>query len=331
MAGVEARVNQLEKKINVKTNQQEKKLEHKWNIYQKIPWQPQKFYEKLGLLMHPASGQPVPKLTAYQVESWLDNFRYKYNLHIKSQKIGLSTSHIMADIQMAMIPTKGHKFSEFSTMGYDTLLIAQSYNHSKEHLRTMYEALVMSEEYRDWLVDKPSEEMIKTDRTKANFLLLRNPENPARVSRVIGLGPQASGIWSWKRVKRIHGSDLAAIDQVDDRQMFAAAMSRLANTGGTFTIETPPRGERGTVFKLYKDSKIEGSESFEQAKFHVREYPAVLAVQAGLMTEEFLEAERERLGVLYGMLYECKFLNPATTWYPSELFQYDNNPSYVTY
>lgn len=316
-------------RINLKEDT--KKLESKWNIYQKIPIDVQKVYENIGLIMHPATGDPVQKLTAYQKESWLDNFRYKYNLHVKSQKIGLSTSHLMADFNKCIIPTKGHKYSNSSTMGFDTLLIAQSYPHAKEHMRTLYEMLVQSEEYRDFLVEKPSEEMIKTDRTKANIMIIRNPENPSRPSRIIGLGPNASGIWSWKRVKHIHMSDVAAVDQIDDRQMFAAASSRLANTNGSWTIETPPRGEQGTVFKLYKDSKIEGSEAFEAAKFNVREYPAVLAVQAGLMTEDFLESERERWGVLYGMLYECKFLNPATTWYPSELFNYDSDPNYVTY
>ncbi|MCZ6582881.1 MAG: hypothetical protein O6761_06895 [Thaumarchaeota archaeon] len=316
-------------RINLKEDA--KKLESKWNIYQKIPHRANDFYHQLGLLMHPATGQPVKDLTAYQIESWMDNFRYKYNLDVKSQKIGLSTSHLMADFQMTVIPTVGHKYSKMSTMGFDTLLIAQSYPHAKEHMRTLYEMIVQSEEYRDYLVEKPSEEMIKTDRTKANIMIIRNPENPARPSRIIGLGPNASGIWSWKRVKRIHMSDVAAVDQIDDRQMFAAASSRLANTNGSWLIETPPRGEQGTVFKLYKDSKIEGSESFEAAKFNVREYPAILAVQAGLMTQEFLDSERERWGVLYGMLYECKFLNPATTWYPSELFNYDPDPNYVTY
>ncbi len=324
-----ANLKRIYNKINIKEDS--KILENKWNIYQKIPSDVNKVYENIGLLMHPANGDPVEKLTSYQKQSWLDNFRYQYNLVVKSQKIGLSTSELMADFNRCIIPTKGHKYSHASTMGFDTLLIAQSYPHAKEHLRTLYEMIIMSEEYRDFLVEKPSEEMIKTDRTKANILVIRNPENPSKASRIIALGPQASGIWSWKRVKHIHMSDVAAVDQIDDRQMFAAAFSRLANTNGSMTIETPPRGEQGTVYKLYKDSKIEGTEAFERAKFHVREYPAIMAVQAGLMTEEFLESERERLGVLYGMLYECWFLNPATTWYPSEIFNYDANPDYVVY
>jgi len=327
---ISSALDRLENKIQIRTTVDERIIE-KWNIHQKIPTDIQKVYENIGLLTHPDTGEPVPKLTAYQKQSWMDNFRYKYNLKVKSQKIGLSTSELMADFNRMIIPTKGHKYSNASTMGFETLLIAQSYPHAKEHMRTLYEMIIQSEEYRDFIVEKPSEEMIKTDRTKANILIVRNPENPSKPSRFIALGPTASGIWSWKKVKHIHMSDVAAIDQIDDRQMFAAAFSRLANTRGSMTIETPPRGEQGTVYKLYKDVKTQGSEAFEAAKFNYREYPATMAIESGLMTEEWLEGERERQGVLYGMLYECKFLNPATTWYPTELFHYDNEPDYVTY
>lgn len=324
-------LDKLENKIQVRTTT-DKKITHKWNIYQKIPSDVNQFYEKLGLLPHPATGEPVKKLTAYQVESWKDNFRYRFNLVVKSQKIGLTTSELMADFMLAIVPPTGHKYSKWSTMGFDTLIIAQSYPHAKEHLMTLYDMIVQSEEYRDYLIEKPSEEMIgKKQKTKANILVIRNPINPSKITRIIALGPTASGIWSWKKVKRIHMSDVAAIDQIDDRQMFAAAFSRIMNTRGSMKIETPPRGEQGTVYKLYKDIQTEGSEAFERAKFHLREYPATYAVEAGLMTEDDLEAEREREGVLYGMLYECKFLNPATTWYPAESFHYDNTPNYVTY
>ena len=326
----EQNLKRIYRQINIKEDPV-KRIIDKWNIHQKVPTDVNEVYRNIGLLTHPATGEPVKKLTTYQKESWLDNFRYQFNLKVKSQKIGLSTSELMADFHRMIIPTKGHKYSHASTMGFDTLLIAQSYPHAKEHMRTLYEMIMQSEEYRDFIVDKPSEEMIKTDRTKSNILIVRNPENPARPSRFIVLGPNASGIWSWKRVKHIHGTDLAAINQVDDRQTFAAAFSRLANTNGSMTLETPPRGEQGTIYKLAKDARTEGSETFEAAKFNYREYPATMAVQAGLMTEEFLEGERERQGVLYGMLYECKFLNPATTWYPTEMFKYDNEPGYVTY
>ncbi|MDH3502817.1 MAG: hypothetical protein OEL69_10005 [Nitrosopumilus sp.] len=47
-----------------------------------------------------------------------------------------------------------------------------------------------------------------------------------------------------------------------------------------------------------------------------------MAVQAGLITQEFLDAERERLGPLYPMYYECDFYNSSSTWYKPEYFVY---------
>lgn len=42
----------------------------------------------------------------------------------------------------------------------------------------------------------------------------------------------------------------------------------------------------------------------------IHEIPALMAIQAGLITQEFLDVERERLGPMY---YECDFYNCANT------------------
>ena len=46
-----------------------------------------------------------------------------------------------------------------------------------------------------------------------------------------------------------------------------------------------------------------------------------MAIQAGLITQEFLDTERERLGPSYPMYYECDFYNSSTRYKP-EYFQY---------
>jgi hypothetical protein len=121
-------------------------------------------------------------------------------------------------------------------------------------------------------------------------------------------------------------SDVAAVDQVDDSGLFGAAFSRLANTNGSILIESPPRGQRGKVWEIYKASKLKGDEDYEEAKFKVREYEAQRAVDAGLITQEFLDQEKIRLGPLYGMFYECEFINPYTSWYTEDMFKFDNDP-----
>jgi len=40
--------------------------------------------------------------------------------------------------------------------------------------------------------------------------------------------------------------------------------------------------------------------------------------------QEFLDNERELLGPLYPMYYECDFYNSSSVWYKPEYFQYGN-------
>ena len=293
-----------------------------------IPTSPKAFYESIGLLEHPMTRKPVGELTSYQINRWREAKDHKYRLIIKSQKVGITTTSLMEDFQRAILPIS----NPMSCRGREILLIAQKYEMAKEHLNTLYNMVVNSEMYRDFLIEKPVE--LKTrrgkERSKANMLYIYNPDNPAKPTRIIALGPRASGVWSWKNVKHIHMSDVAAVDQVDDSQLFGAAFSRLANTNGSILIETPPRGQRGKVWEIYQQSELTGDDEYEGAKFLVRRIPAEMAVQAGLITQEFLDSEKIRLGPLYGMFYECDFINPYTTWYTPELFEYDNNPDYVS-
>jgi len=295
-----------------------------------VPVKANDFYHKFGLLEHPKTRLPVKDLTRYQQDTWNDAYRYKYRLRVKSQKTGMTTSSLMEDFQKCIIPTKGHPLSEWSCMGREILIIAQKFEMAKEHLRTLYEMLIESS-YSDYVIDKPLQFTNRTGKTKtkANMLYIQNPENPKRPTRLIALGPRASGVWSWKNVKHVHMSDVTATDQIDDAELFAAAFSRLANTGGSMLIEAPPRGTTGKVYEIYTQSQLQGDETFEEAKFQVQKIYASQAVEAGLIDQDFLDAERVRLGPLYPMFYEAEFLNPFTQWYSRDMILYDNDPTDV--
>src|SRR3990167_5228721 len=297
-----------------------------------VPVKANDFYHKFGLLEHPKTREPVKDLTSYQQSTWNDGYRYKYRLRVKSQKTGITTSSLIEDFQKCIIPTKNHPLSPWSCMGREILIIAQKFEMAKEHLNTLYGLLIESD-YSNYVIDKPVEFTTRKsrDKTKANMLYIQNPENPKRPTRIIALGPRASGVWSWKNVKHIHMSDVAAVDQIDDSQLFGAAFSRLANTGGSMLIESPPRGQRGKGWEIYQASELIGDEAHEEAKFNVKKIYADQAVQAGLIDQEFLDQERIRLGPLYGMFYECEFLNPFTSWYTKDMINYDNNPNYVEF
>jgi len=173
-----------------------------------------------------------------------------------------------------------------------------------------------SPKYSKFLISKPTELLLKDEVTKVMQLFIHNPENPHKPSRIIGLGGSNPGsIWSWKEVKHIHISDLAAGSRIDDAEVFGAAFSRLANTNGTMLIESPPRRPSGMIYKIYEMSKLKKNvDNSTMSKFKIHEIPALMAVEAGLITQEFLENERELLGPLYPMYYEGDFYNSSSVW-----------------
>ena len=55
---------------------------------------------------------------------------------------------------------------------------------------------------------------------------------------------------------------------------------------------------------------------------------SLMAVDASLITQEFLDAERERLGPLCLMYYECDFYNPSSSYKPEYFVYADNEGGY---
>lgn len=269
-----------------------------------IPEDPAAFYDAFGHLKHPRTGQEVTQLADYQTAIWKALHKYKRVLAIKSNKIGLSTSTLMADFQLALLPTS----HPLSCRGYDQLLIAQTIQHAKEHLYTLRKLVPGSESYSKYLVTKQTELILRDEVTKVTTLFIRNPENDAQPSRIIGLGLNNAGaILSWKNVKHIHVSDPTAAEG-DYTDALNAAMTRLANTDGSMIIESVPSGPAGRIFELWKQYKdIEPG----PGQFKVFEIPAEAAIKAGVISESFLKEEQERLGIMYPRYYGAKFMEGA--------------------
>jgi len=248
-----------------------------------IPLDPQEFYKDFGLLLHPKTGELVSNFTNYQYQIWNDKYNSKYRLILKSQKVGITTSVLLEDFQDSITRYKGK----------DILIIAQTQSHANEHMRTLKNLILNSEKYSSFLITNPSELLLKEEKSKVSVAYIKNPDNPLKPSRIIALGASEGGVWSWKNVSKIHMSDIAATNLVDDSGLFAAAFSRLANTDGSLIIETPPRGPKGRVYEIFE--QIQKGES----DFSLHIVRAEKAVQTNLISIEFLNAERQRLGPLY--------------------------------
>lgn len=286
-------------------------------VYTKIPRDPQKFYESFGFLDHPRlkdkDDQPlkVTKLAPYQYEFW----KYEGNaLVIKSQKIGLTTSRLLEDFQFTLLPEGA---------GKDVLIIAQNLQLARDHILTLKKMIRSSNNYSQYMIIGVNEELFFEEKTKACVIYIRNPYNPKKPSRIIGLGGSESSVLSWKNVGKIHMSDVAKLSYKDQKSFFSIVFSRLANTEGIIKIETPPVGQQGEVFNIYNKTrqKLAKQNEYDIPKFKIFMFTAKDAVASGIISQKFLEQERMELGELvFSQLYECVFLPPHNQWYKEEWF-----------
>jgi hypothetical protein len=292
-------------------------------VKERIPLDPAEFYHDFGLIEHPRiRGKAVKDFAPYQYEVWKACQQHNYVMVVKSQKIGMTTSTLLMDFQMALTYARGREI----------LIIAQDAPHAFNHLRDLRNAIMLSKKYSKYLIRNNEDSLFRDDKTKAGVIHIRNPDDPHKHTRIIARGSNEAGVWSWKNVALIHMSDVAATNQVDDSGLFNAAFSRLANTMGKMIIESPPRGQRGTFYEIYRKSKLDRNDIDQGdplGQFKIFEIPAREGVAAGIMTQSFLDNEKVRLGRAYGQYYECEFLSASNQWYDPSLFgSADYTPEY---
>lgn len=285
-----------------------------------IPSELEEFYTNVGYFVNQKTNEYVTILAEHQIQTWADRWISKYRLYLKSQKIGLSTMILLEDLHIAL--TRGR--------GKEILIISQSKEKAKEHIQDL-KKMIQESVYADFLIDRAvtEEELLKDERSKIDTVYLRNPEDPIHPTKIIALGITSVGsLISFKRVCHIHMSDVTLADMIDERydEAFGGAFSRLANTDGTLVIECPPRGPSGPVFNIVdEDNSLkqdgitveleEGKKILTPSGFLVRKYTYQIGVDCGMITPEFIEQERRRLGVLFGMYYMADFYSTDQTWF----------------
>lgn len=293
-----------------------------------IPLEPAAFYKDFGYLQHPRLKQPVRELAPYQLKVWKALQESRRVIVVKTHKCGLSTSQMLADFQLSILPSS----NPLSSRGYDTLLISQTKDIAKELLRTLRRMILRSKKYSAFLIDRPSEideygsgqvsyqKIMRDEQTKTSVIYLRNPEDETRPSRIIALGADNPGsIESWPNIHHLHISDITATIG-DYTQSLNVAITRLANTGGTVVIESIPDFLGSPLNKMFDNP----------GDFVPITITADEALEAGVIDPAHLASERVRLGPLYEQLYGAKFTTSGSTWYDESLFQYDEAQTEVT-
>jgi len=285
-----------------------------------IPDDHYEFYKNVGHFINQKTNEYVTELAPHQIQTWADRWISKYRLYLKSQKIGLSTMILLEDLHIAL--TRGR--------GKEILIISQSKEKAKDHIQDL-KKMIQESMYRDFLIDRATteEELLKDERSKIDTIYLRNPEDPIHPTKIIALGITSAGsLISFKKVCHIHMSDVTLADMTEERfvEAFGGAFSRLANTDGSLVIECPPRGPSGPVFNIVdEDDSLkkdgiaveleEGKKIVTPSGFLVRKYTFQVGIDCAMITPEFIEKERRRLGVLFGMYYLADFYSTDQTWF----------------
>ena len=278
--------------------EQEKQSVHASDI--NVPQDPQEFMNDFGEVFLTKDGKATAKLTPYQYDWWKKGWEgWHYRGAVKSNKIGFTTTNLLEMGQ--------HGLTDCA--GYEMLIFAQNHDMAKDHLKTLRQLFMMSPKYRQFMITKARDYLLKDDVTKVTEIFLENPYNKYRKTSIKALSMSAGSSVSWTKVKYILCSDITMASRSYD-DTFSGALTRLANTEGYFTFESIPNGPTGEIYRLWREYRMPTTDrpdlgrSFE---WHIVELPYMYGVMAGLISQQFIEAERFNQGRRFKQKYECSF------------------------
>jgi len=278
-----------------------------------------KFYKELGQpFFHSLTKKQIKKLSPLQMRIIKLHIKHRLLCILKSQKIGISS--------LCILITLWHALTD--CMGMELIINAQSDDQAKTHAQDFRRILAGSEKYRDYLITSQytSLGLLKDEVTKVHTIYLHNPKNPRMPTKIIVVGMSPGALLSHKRVGFIWSSDItiSQLTAQKKQEVWAAMLSRLANSLGPCIVECPAREPSGPVYDTWErfEKQIENGESINpQHDFFAFKFKYDLGLRDGFFTPEFIEAEKRRLGPLFGTFYGADFFASGVTWYIEEHFK----------
>lgn len=284
-----------------------------------IPDDLQEFYDDLGKpFFHSLSREQIERLAPLQAEFWKHHRQFKRLIILKSQKIGISSICILITLWHALKDCRG----------MELIINAQSDEQAKTHAQDLRRIIMNSEKYRKYLITKQFTEigLLKDEQTKIHQIWIHNPSDPRHPTKIIVAGMSPGALLSHKRVGFVWSSDMTISDKTPQKQyeVWGAMLSRLANSQGPCIIECPTRAPTGPVFDADERylKQIENGDKIDMENdFHVFRYTYELGIRDGFFTMDFIEAEKRRLGPLFGAFYMANWFASGSTWYKPEHFR----------
>ena len=283
----------------------------------------QRFYEECGSpFYHSESKKQIKKLGKLQINMWNLHMKFRLLLILKSQKIGISS--------LCILITLWHALTD--CMGMELIINAQSDEQAKTHAQDLRRVILGSAIYHDYLIQSEFKSLglLKDEITKVHTIYLHNPRNPRMPTKIIVVGMSPGALLSHKRVSFIWSSD-STISQMTSQkkhEVWGAMLSRLANSQGPVIVECPARDPAGPVYDTYEryEKQVLSKERLDPKNdFYVFRFKYDLGIRDGFFSQEFIDAEKKRLGPLFGMFYEADFFASNTTWYENEHFENETN------
>lgn len=244
---------------------------------------PVEFNTQIGLPAHPRMGGPSP-LIQYQLD--LISYPGPDLLVVKSNKIGVTEAIIRDMIMKGVVG---------DCRGFQLMMTAQDMRLAAENMRRLQDMFLMSPALSPLVRSKTRETLELKDGTKY-FVMPRTAEAKR----------------GWPRVKYAFLDEAAHNGYLDDEKILSATTSRLANTGGYLRTVSTPKGQRGFFYRMAM-AGLSG-----KARTKVVTLPYTVAI-GNLIADEFIEAEKLRLGSLFEQEYECRFLSNENVALESDL------------
>jgi len=277
----------------------------------------QTFYEELDCpFFNSETKLQVLQLADLQLEIWKLHKEFKLIILLKSQKIGISS--------LCILITLWHALTD--CMGMELIINAQSDEQAKSHAQDLRRIIGNSIRYKDYLISKSYASMglLKDEVTKVHTIWLHNPKNPRMPTKIIVVGMSQGALLSHKRVGFIWSSDSTISELTTERKraVWAAMLSRRANTRGPVIVECPARSPDGPVYDTFEryNRQIEQKEKISKDNdFHVFKFTYERGLQDGFFDEAFIAAEKRIHGPLFGTFYNADFYASGTTWYMANM------------
>jgi len=284
-----------------------------------VPYNIQKFYNELGNpFFNSLTKEQIILLAPLQVKIWNLHIKFKLLLILKSQKIGISS--------LCILITLWHALTD--CMGMELIIQAQSDEQAKSHAQDFRRILSGSPKYRDYLISKEFTQLglLKDEVTKVHTIYMHNPKNPRLPTKIIIVGMSPGALLSHKRVGFIWSSDMSISGLTSERQnqVWAAMLSRRANSQGPVIVECPARAPAGPIYdtwEKYEQKIIDKVKLRPDYDFHCFKFKYDLGIRDGFFDEEFIESEKDKYGSLFGTFYGADFFASDTVWYEEEHFE----------